>query len=111
MRVLLDECVNPRVRDAFPKHAVRTVIEMGWGGITNGRLMVLAQQNFDVFVTVDQNLEHQQNLAKLTLGLVIVAVPDNNIKYFKPIFVELQRAAESVRPGRVIHVASPELQA
>ena len=58
---------------------------MGWGGITNGKLMALAQQRFDVFVTVDQNLEYQQNLAKLTLGLVIVAVPDNNIKYFRPI--------------------------
>src|ERR1022692_1613618 len=78
MRVLLDECVNPRVKDAFPGHTVRTVKEMGWGGITNGKLMVLAQQSFDVFVTVDQNLEYQQNVAKLTLGLVIVAVPDNN---------------------------------
>jgi hypothetical protein len=61
MRVLLDECVNPRVKNAFAKHEVRTVIEMGWGGITNGRLMALVQQRFDVFVTVDQNLEYQQN--------------------------------------------------
>jgi hypothetical protein len=109
MRVLLDECVNPRVRDAFPSHEVRTVNEMGWGGITNGKLMVLAQERFDVFVTVDQNVEHQQNLAKLTLGLVVVAVPDNNIKYFRPIFVALLKAAESVRPGHVIHIFSPEL--
>ena len=35
---------------------------MGWGGITNGKLMALAQQSFDVFLTVDQNLEYQQNL-------------------------------------------------
>ena len=111
MRVLLDECVNPRVRDAFPKHEVRTVNEMGWGGITNGKLMALAQRTFDVFVTVDQNIEHQQNLAKFTLGLVVVAVPDNNIKYFRPVFVELQKAAESVQPGHVIHVVGPELQA
>jgi hypothetical protein len=76
--------VNPRVRDAFP----------------------VAQQSFDVFVTVDQNLEYQQNVAKLTLVLVIVAVPDNNIKYFRPIFIELQKAAESIRPGQIIHVVS-----
>jgi hypothetical protein len=68
MRILLDECVNPRVRDAFFEHEVRTVKEMGWGGITNGKLMALAQHSFDAFVTVDQNLEHQQNLTKLTMG-------------------------------------------
>ena len=59
MRVLLDECVNPRVREAFPNHEIQTVQSMGWAGITNGKLIALAQQSFDVFVTVDQNLEHQ----------------------------------------------------
>lgn len=111
MRVLLNECVNPRVKDAFPEHEVRTVKEMGWRGVTNGKLMILAQLSFDVFVTVDQNLEYQQDVSRITLGIVVVAVPDNNIKYFKPIFVELLEAAESVCAGQVIHVVSPELQA
>ncbi len=111
MRILLDECVNPRVKDAFPAGAVETVQSMGWAGITNGKLMALAQATFDVFVTVDQNLEHQQNLAKLTLGLVVVSVPDNNIKYFRPIFHQMLQAAESVKPGEVIYIISPEIRA
>jgi predicted nuclease of predicted toxin-antitoxin system len=106
MRVLLDECVNPRVTEAFPNHEVKTVKSMGWGGMTNGKLMALAQQRFDVFVTVDQNLEYQQNLAKLKLGLVVVAVPDNNIKYFRPIFSQLLKAVESIERGQVIRIAS-----
>jgi predicted nuclease of predicted toxin-antitoxin system len=69
MRILLDECVNPRVREAFHGHEVRTVIEMGWGGITNGKLLALAQEEFDVLVTIDQNIEHQNNVRKLRLGL------------------------------------------
>jgi predicted nuclease of predicted toxin-antitoxin system len=72
MRILLDECVNPRVKEAFPDHEAKTVREMGWCGSTNGKLMSLGQQSFDAFVTVDQNLEHQQNLAKLTIGIVVV---------------------------------------
>ena len=40
MRILLDECVNPRVRTAFPMHEVQTVKAMGWGGLTNGKLAV-----------------------------------------------------------------------
>jgi len=111
MRVLLDECVNPRVKAAFAKHEVRTVVEMGWGGVSNGKLIALAQQSFDVFVTVDQNLEYQQNLARLTLGLVVVAVADNNIKYYRPIFAELLKAAESVQPGQAIHVVGPAAEA
>lgn len=110
MRVLLDECVNPRVKFAFPDHEVQTAQSMGWGGITNGKLMDLAQQSFDVFVTVDQNLEYQQNLAKMTLGLVIVAVPDNNIKFFIPLFPDLRKALGSVGPGQVIHIVHPELK-
>jgi len=77
MRILLDECVNPRVRHAFPSHDVQTVVDMGWGGLKNGKLMVMAQSLFDVFVTVDQNLKYQQNLVKYSLGFVVIAVPDN----------------------------------
>jgi predicted nuclease of predicted toxin-antitoxin system len=111
MRILLDECVNPRVREAFPDCSVQTVREMGWGGVTNGKLMALAQPSFDVFVTLDQNLEYQQNLAKLTIGVLVVVVPDNNIKFYRPMFVELLKAAMSVRAGQAMRVISPELRA
>ena len=73
MRVLLDECVNPRVRAVFSKHHVSTVLEMEWGGVSNGRLLALVQNLFDVFVTVDRNLEYQQNLRKLTAHSSVVS--------------------------------------
>ncbi len=107
MRVLLDECVNPRVRSAFPDHPVKTVLEMGWCGITNGKLLALAQDRFDVFVTLDKNLEHQQNLGKLTFGIIVVSVPDNKIKSYRPIFDQLLQAAGVVVPGQVIRITHP----
>jgi predicted nuclease of predicted toxin-antitoxin system len=107
MRILLDECVNPRLSWAFTGHEVQTVVEMGWGGITNGKLLALAQQQFDVFVTIDQNLEHQQNVASLRLGVVVVVVPDNNIRFFKPLFAEVLDAIQAVAAGKVIRVVSP----
>jgi hypothetical protein len=79
---------------------------VGAAGITNGRLIALAQNRFDVFITVDQNLEHQQNLANLSFGIVVVSLPDNNIKYFRPIFDQLLRAAQSAKPGQVVRVSS-----
>jgi hypothetical protein len=43
MRILLDECVNPRIRLAFSGGEVKTVAEMGWRSMTNGRLMQEAE--------------------------------------------------------------------
>jgi hypothetical protein len=108
VRILLDECVNAGVRKAFPGHAVKTVAETGWNSTADGLLLVLAQQQFDVFVTIDRNLEHQQNLEKFDLGFVVVRMRNNEITSYLQLFVELNSAAESVQPGRVIHVGSPE---
>ena len=80
---------------------------MGWGGIQNGKLLALAAgSSFDVFKTVDRNLEHQQNLSTRKFGLVVVVVPDNNIKHFRPIFPLLLQAIQKIKPGQVLHVRS-----
>jgi predicted nuclease of predicted toxin-antitoxin system len=52
MRILLDECVNPRLKEAFPGHDVRSTHEMGWNNSPDGKLLRLAQADFDVFLTI-----------------------------------------------------------
>lgn len=54
MRILLDECVDPRLRTAFPDHDVRTVFDLGWNRLKNGELLAAASGEFDVFVTIDK---------------------------------------------------------
>jgi predicted nuclease of predicted toxin-antitoxin system len=63
MRLLLDESVPSRLRRFLPKHDIKTVVELSWSGIKNGKLLALAAADFDAFLTVDKNLSHQQNLA------------------------------------------------
>ena len=63
MRILLDESLPHELRDDLPGHAVKTVTEAGWTGVRNGELLRRAAESFDVFVTADQNLQYQQNLA------------------------------------------------
>jgi len=53
MRLLLDECVPARLRRALPSHDVSTVVVEGWSGVKNGKLLALAAQRFDAFITVD----------------------------------------------------------
>ncbi len=61
--MLLDECVPRPLKREFPGHDVTTVVEMGWGSKRNSELLALMLAGgFSAFVTVDQNLEFQQNI-------------------------------------------------
>jgi len=51
MRLLLDESLPRRLRAHLPGHAVKTVVEMGWRGYKNGRLLAAAAADFDAFIT------------------------------------------------------------
>ena len=66
MRVLLDECLPRRLALGLSGHDAVTVQQMGWSGISNGRLLDLARSRFDVLVTVDTNLVNQQRLSALS---------------------------------------------
>ena len=77
MRVLIDECVDPRVKTLLLDHQPATVHDEAWSALENGPLLTAAQEEFDVLVTIDRKLEFQQNLAKFRIGVVVVRVPDN----------------------------------
>ena len=82
MRLLLDESVPVRLRRSLPSHSVKTVIEMGWGGVKNGSLSALAAKEFDAFLTVDKNLPYQQNVANLPVAVIVLeAYPTNSARY------------------------------
>ena len=108
MRVLLDECVNPRLRRAFLGHEVVTVAEANWLTLPDNELLELAQRNFDVFVTIDKGFAYQHNLQKLSFGIVIVHVAANTLEFYEPILDQILQAAERVRPREVIHVPFPK---
>ena len=109
MRILLDECVHAEVKVAFPGHFTRTVSEVGWSGLKDGPLLNLAQEQFDVFVTIDRRLEQQQELGKFRLGFVIARVPSNEISSYQPVFAALREAAENVKTGEVRSVNHPRM--
>jgi hypothetical protein len=72
MKVLLDECLPRKLKNEVIAEFVTTVPEVGWASIQNGTLLRLGEQEFDVFLTNDQNLEHQQNLKRLDLAIVVL---------------------------------------
>ncbi len=106
MRILIDECVDPRVKQLFDDHDPATVHEKGWDALEDGPLLGFAQEEFDVLLTIDSSLEFQQNLRKFRLGVIVVHVPKNQMAYYLALQKQLLWAAKSVRPGEVIHVGT-----
>ena len=73
MKVLLDECVTKRLKSYLNDLEVYTVLEMGWSGVKNGKLISLSvQHNFDIFLTIDKNILYQQNLEIHPITIVVL---------------------------------------
>jgi hypothetical protein len=72
-RILLDEGVPIGIRTLVTGFHVEAVPELGWAGLTNGDLIMAAEEaGFDVMITCDQNIRYQQNLAGRRLALVVL---------------------------------------
>ncbi len=73
MKILLDECVTKRLKQHLKEHEVFTVTEMRWNGLKNGKLLTACvDNNFDILLTIDKNLMHQQNLDKYKISIVVL---------------------------------------
>ncbi|HEY0544754.1 MAG TPA: DUF5615 family PIN-like protein [Pyrinomonadaceae bacterium] len=104
MKVLLDECVPRKLRRELSQHEVLTVTERGWSGVKNGELLALAEAEFDVFLTVDQNLKYQQNLKAFNIGVILLVARNNRLKTLLPLMPEAREALENLKSGDFIRV-------
>ena len=74
MRVLLDENLDHALRKLLGQHEVATVTHMGWAGVKNGERLQAAEANgFDVFLTGDQTLCHEQNLSRRRVAVIALS--------------------------------------
>ena len=79
---------------------------MGWSGKKNGDLLCLAVgEQFEVLVTIDQGMEHQQNLAAHNIALLVIEAASNQIEDLVPIIPAARAALDGVQPGTVRYVS------
>ena len=102
--MLLDECVPRKLKSDLPGHDVQTVTEVGWSGIKNGPLLRRAAQQFDIFLTVDQGVEYQQNLFGLDLAIVVMVAATNDIDDLRPLMPRVREVLGQISPGNVVKV-------
>ena len=73
MKILFDHGTPAALRRHLREHSVNRSAERGWERMENGELIRNAEaEGYEVIVTTDQNVRHQQNLAGRGLGIVVL---------------------------------------
>ncbi len=105
MKILLDECVPAPMQSLLSNHACTTVQAKGWSGIRNGDLLQRAEAEFDLFITSDQNIRYQQNLARRSIA--ILELSTNDINRIQAAASLIQAAVEKIEPNELKQLEIP----
>jgi len=85
-------------------HDCSTVQEIGHSGKKNGELLTLAEGHFNVFVTLDKNIQYQQNLAGRKIAILLIGARSNDMDDIRPHLGECVAALQVIQPGQVVRV-------
>lgn len=105
MRILIDECVPWPMHKLLLGHSCTSVQNKGWGGIKNGELLQRAEAEFDLFITSDQNIRYQQNLAGRRIA--ILEHSTNDLNRIQAASALLQDAIEKIQPEEFQQLTIP----
>ena len=100
MNILLDENLDWRLRRDLPGHTVESVRLIGWAGLKNGVLLAEAEKRFDVLVTMDSNMVHQQNLARFRIAVIALPARCNRLADTRPLMPKVLICLRVSNPER-----------
>ena len=105
MKILLDECLPLDFRHSFPHHDAHTTQWAGLKSKKNGELLLAAEAaGYDVLVTVDQGIPHQQYSASRKLSIIVVCSQTNQIEDLLPFVDAILNALKTITPGQIVAV-------
>lgn len=105
MKILLDECMPVGFRHLLQGHEAHSTRWAGFSGKKNGELLRLAERaGYDAFLTVDQGIQYQHNIAGIAIAIVVMRAVTNDIEKLGPLARRVLRALAQIRPGEVITV-------
>jgi predicted nuclease of predicted toxin-antitoxin system len=98
VKILLDENLDRRLRGSLGAHEVFTASYKGWNGLKNGKILDAAEEDgFDVLLTGDQTLHHEQNLTGRRLA--IIAMSSVEWRLVKNYLRQIAMAIDNATPG------------
>jgi hypothetical protein len=107
MHILFDHGTPRGISRALQGHIVKEARAQGWDTLSNGDLLKAAEEaGFEVLLTTDTNLPHQQNLKSRKLAIVILS--KNRWSLVRPMMQQIANAVNAARPGTCTLVDIPE---
>ena len=102
MKLLLDENLPKRLKRDFAEYEIFTVRDKGWSSKKNGELLeLMLAEDFNVLITFDQNLEHQQNFEKYPITVFVLIAENNTYQILSELVpnmkMEIRKASASRR--------------
>jgi predicted nuclease of predicted toxin-antitoxin system len=105
MRILLDECVNQRLRNHLPEYECQSGRYAGLGGLKNGELLAAAEAaGFDVLLTVDRGFQYEQNLIGRKIAVIILSTKSIALKDLLTQVPECLALLPTIKSGEVVKV-------
>lgn len=102
MKILLDECVTKKLKRHLIEFEVKTVVEMNWSGLKNGKLLSSAvAENFDILLTIDKNLEYQQNMGNYEIAVIVLDVEKSKVDFLVELLPKFKERIDDYEKGKV----------
>jgi len=86
-------------------HDCTTAQQRGWGGITNGELLRLAENEYELFITSDQNIRYQQNLSGRRIPILELSA--NDLRRIQAATSSILASIASIKPGDFCRLEIP----
>ena len=103
VRILFDQGTPVPLRESLTRHEVASAYERGWSQLKNGDLLDAAETaTFEVFVSTDRNLRHQQDLRSRRIAVVVLPTPS-----WPRALTVVVRAVDTAIPGSYVEVEIP----
>ncbi len=104
MRILFDQGTPVPLAVHLPGHTIATAYEKGWSTLRNGELLAKAEEEFDVLITTDRSLRHQQNLAGRNIAILVL--PTTSWPRLQLLAQDIAAAVNSMNPGQYLELPS-----
>ena len=106
MRILFDNGTPRGVASGLSGHSVEEARSRGWDTLTNGELLDAAEAaGFDLLITTDRNIQHQQNLKGRRIA--VIALSKGRWTLIRTCLPAIAAAVLAATPGTFAEVDIP----